>query len=65
MRKRGQDSNLRSPAYEAGELPLLYPAIDWWERPYLGLRSSVHCATQPCCNQRGPFHSDGQAKLHG
>ncbi len=23
---RGQDSNLRLPAYEAGELPLLHPA---------------------------------------
>ena len=29
---RGKDSNLRPPAYEAGELPVLYPAMFMLQR---------------------------------
>ena len=37
---RGQDSNLRPPAYEAGKLPLLHPAI-WLTRQDSNLQHAV------------------------
>ena len=45
----GSDSNRRSPAYEAGELPLLYPAmvapVGFEPRLLVMGQVSYHCST--------------------